>query len=199
VADPGRTAQDPPVDDFLETTRLRLRAVTPDDLDRLVALDNDPGVRRFIDGGRTVSRETVRREVLPRMLGRGFWASEERTTGSWLGWFCLEPPVPGDWSCVELGYRLHRAVWGRGYATEGARALVRTAFTGLGAERVTAQTMTVNAASRRVLEKAGLTFIRTFFADWPEVIEGSEQGDVAYVLTREQWLRGIPPVGPSSA
>ncbi|MEV6418367.1 GNAT family N-acetyltransferase [Streptomyces sp. NPDC051662] len=172
---------------FLETPRLRLRPLTEDDLDRVVALDNDPGVRRFIDGGRPVSPDTVRAETLPRLLGRGFWAAEESATGTWLGWFCLEPESEQGWRVVELGYRLRRAAWGRGYATEGARALVRAAFTDLGTERVTAQTMTVNKASRRVLEKAGLTYVRTFFEEWPETIEGSEQGDVAYELTREAW------------
>ncbi|WP_030751837.1 GNAT family N-acetyltransferase [Streptomyces sp. NRRL F-5135] len=173
--------------DFLLTPRLRLRSFVPDDLDRLVALDNDPGVRRFIDAGRPVTRETVRNETLPRMLGRGFWAAEERTTGTWLGWFSLDPGAGTGWHEVELGYRLRRAAWGRGYATEGARALVRKAFTDLGTERVTAQTMTVNTASRRVLEKTGLTYVRTFFEDWPDTIEGSEHGDVAYELSRETW------------
>ncbi|MFD5112381.1 GNAT family N-acetyltransferase [Streptomyces sp. NPDC058391] len=172
---------------FLETPRLRLRSFTEGDLDRLVALDNDPGVRRFIDAGRPVSRDTVRRLTLPRMLGRGFWAAEERSTGAWLGWFSLEPGEEPGWDVVELGYRLHRAAWGLGYATEGARALVGKAFTDLGTERVTAQTMTVNTGSRRVMEKAGLTYVRTFFEEWPETIEGSEQGDVAYELTRKEW------------
>ncbi|MFD5751992.1 GNAT family N-acetyltransferase [Streptomyces sp. NPDC127033] len=180
---------------FLETRRLRLRPFTDgeDEVARVVALDNDPGVRRFIDGGRPVSAGTVRGATLPRLLAPGFRAAEERTTGAWLGWFCLAPrpaPEPGgepDWHVVELGYRLRRAAWGRGYATEGARALVRTAFTALGAERVTAQTMTVNTGSRRVLEKAGLRYVRTFFEEWPESIEGSEHGDVAYELTREDW------------
>lgn len=80
---------------------------------------------------------------------------------------------------------------GSGYATEGARALVGKAFTELGTERVTANTMAVNTGSRRVMEKAGLTFVRTYFEDWPEAIEGSEQGDVEYALTREEWLRTV--------
>lgn len=173
---------------FLETPRLRLRDCVEADLGRLLALDNDPGVKRFIDGGAPAVPETFRDEVLPRLLGRGFWAAEERVTGEWLGWFELRPLTDTGWETVELGYRLHRAVWGRGYATEGARALVRKAFTALGAERVTANTMTVNVGSRRVMEKAGLRFVRTYFEDWPEVIEGSEEGDVEYALTRGEWL-----------
>ncbi len=91
---------------------------------------------------------------------------------------------------VELGYRLNRAAWGRGYATEGARALVGKGFTDLGVQRVTANTMAVNAGSRRVMEKAGLTFVRAYTEDWPEAIEGSEHGEVEYELTRETWQRG---------
>ncbi len=47
--------------------------------------------------------------------------------------------------------------------------------------------MTVNTASRRVMEKAGLKFVRTFFAGWPDKIDGDENGDVEYALTRREW------------
>ena len=90
---------------------------------------------------------------------------------------------------MELGYRLNQAAWGRGYATEGSRALIHKGFTDLGVERVTANTMTVNKGSRRVMEKSGLTFLRTFFGDWPEAIESSEQGEVEYELLRTDWER----------
>ncbi|EEP72032.1 acetyltransferase [Micromonospora sp. ATCC 39149] len=83
---------------------------------------------------------------------------------------------------AELGYRLRRAAWGRGLATEGSRALVRYAFTTLGLARVWAQTMAVNTASRRVMEKAGLRYVRTFHLDWDDPIEGTEHGEVEYEL-----------------
>lgn len=51
--------------------------------------------------------------------------------------------------------------------------------------------MTVNAASRRVLEKAGLEYVRTFFADWPDVIAGGEHGDVEYAADRDRWRRTV--------
>ena len=88
----------------------------------------------------------------------------------------------------ELGYRLVRSSWGKGYATEGSRALVRKAFEELGASRVYATTMVVNPASSRVMEKAGLRFVRVFQADWPDRIEGEEHGDVEFGITREDWL-----------
>ncbi|CAM5260558.1 GNAT family acetyltransferase OS=Streptomyces antimycoticus OX=68175 GN=SANT12839_075200 PE=4 SV=1 [Streptomyces antimycoticus] len=54
-------------------------------------------------------------------------------------------------------------------------------------ERVPADTMAVNTRSRRVMEKAGLSFLRNFTRDWPEAIEGSEHGEVEYELTRAAW------------
>jgi len=64
------------------------------------------------------------------------------------------------------------------------------AFTRLDASRVWGQTMAVNAASRRVMERCGLRYVRTFFDEWPEPIEGSDAGDVEYALTRAEWERG---------
>ncbi len=90
---------------------------------------------------------------------------------------------------VELGYRLNRAAWGRGYATEGSQALVHKGFTDLEVERVTANTMAVNTRSRRVMEKSGLSLFRRFTGDWPEQIEGSEHGEVEYEISRTEWER----------
>ena len=87
----------------------------------------------------------------------------------------------------ELGYRLRQASWGNGFATEGSKALIAMAFTDLGLRRVWAQTMTVNTRSRRVMERCGLRYVRTFFLEWPEPIEGSDQGDVEYELTKPEW------------
>ncbi|MEU3373137.1 GNAT family N-acetyltransferase [Streptomyces sp. NPDC006660] len=181
---------------FLRTERLALRPFTTADADHLFALDNDPEVMRFINGGRPTTLEAIRTRTLPRLLhdhpcweNRGFWAAEERVTGAFLGWFEFRPLDDNDPATVELGYRLNKASWGRGYATEGSRALIDKGFTELGVESVTANTMTVNAGSRRVMEKSGLLFLRSFTGDWPEAIPGSEHGEVEYLLTRADWQR----------
>ena len=103
---------------------------------------------RYITGGRPTSREELRDDVLPAFLryyerfpGYGFWAAVEKATGQFLGWFHLRPPEGASPDEPELGYRLRRSAWGKGYATEGSRALVRVAFTELGARRVYAETM----------------------------------------------------------
>ncbi|MFG3225964.1 GNAT family N-acetyltransferase [Kitasatospora sp. NPDC048194] len=179
---------------FLRTERLVLRPFTEADADHLFALDNDPEVMRFINGGAPTSREEIGTAVLPRLLHdypclgtRGFWAAEERGTGTFLGWFEFRPLDEHSCAVVELGYRLNRAAWGRGHATEGSRHLIDKGFTDLGVERVTANTMAVNTRSRRVMEKSGLSFLRAFTGDWPDPIPGSEHGEVEYRLTRAEW------------
>lgn len=181
---------------FLETDRLILRAFTAADADHLLALDNDPEVMRFINGGRPTSREAIATQVLPRLLHdypcwqtRGFWAAQEKTTDTFLGWFAFRPLQEHSPAVVELGYRLNQAAWGRGYATEGSRALIGKGFTDLQVKRVTANTMAVNTRSRRVMEKSGLSFLRSFTQDWPEAIEGSEHGEVEYEITRAEWKK----------
>lgn len=181
---------------FLETARLALRPFTTADADHLIALHGDPDVMRYISGGKPTSPETVRTRTLPRFLHhypclgtRGYWAVEEKATGAFLGWFEFAPLADDIGAVVELGYRLNASAWGSGYATECARALVDKGFTDLGVDMVTANTMTVNTRSRRVMEKAGLTLLRTYTGEWPEPIEGSEHGEVEYTLGRSDWAR----------
>ena len=186
---------------FLETERLRLRQLEHDDVDHLVELDSDPQVMRFINGGRATTRCEIENEVLPAFLGHyerygglGFWGVEEKSTGRFVGWFHLRPVEGAPAGEVELGYRLLRSVWGKGYATEGSRALIDKAFAELGVDRVVASTMVVNVASRRVMEKAGLRFVRIFHQPWPDRIEGEEEGDVEYALLRSEWEQELRDV-----
>lgn len=78
-------------------------------------------------------------------------------------------------------------MWNKGYATEGSRALIRMGFTGLSVERVYAHTLVINGASRRVMEKCGLTLVRTAPYEGPVPIEGAEHGEVEYALTKREW------------
>jgi RimJ/RimL family protein N-acetyltransferase len=179
---------------FLETERLVLRRFTMADVDDLTGLDGDPEVMRYVNGGRPTSREEIEAEFLPAFLGYyqryrefGFWAVIERSTGEFLGWFHLRPrpgTAPGQ---AELGYRLRRSAWGKGYATEGSRALIRNGFTRSGLQLVTAEAMAANTASRRVMEKAGLTLVRAFRQPWPGAAGGEEIDVVEYALRRADW------------
>jgi RimJ/RimL family protein N-acetyltransferase len=196
----------------LVTDRLALRQFTPADAGNLLDLDGDPAVMRFLTGTTRTLAE-IESQVLPGFLAYyqqhenfGFWAADTRSDGQFIGWFGLRPVTPaataiehwpdsaGDTSVVSLGYRLRQTAWGRGYATEGARALVSRAITELGVEEIVATTMAVNTGSRRVLEKAGLAYTRTVYLDFPDPLPGNEHGDVEYRLHR----RDYSPCGPYS-
>ena len=153
---------------FLETPRLVLRRFTLADVDNLVSLNADPDVMRFITGGIPIGHVEIEDELLPAFLGYyerfdgyGFWAAMEKRTGEFLGCFYLMPQEGGAPGEAELGFRLRKSAWGKGFATEGSRALIRRGFTEFGVQCVVADTVAENIASRRVLEKAGLRLVRT--------------------------------------
>jgi RimJ/RimL family protein N-acetyltransferase len=144
---------------WLETSRLALREFTPVDFDDLYRLDSDPRVMRYLNNGQPLSHAEVR-EALARILkyyphyhGLGVWRAARRDSGEFIGWFCLKYCPP---TCdVEVGYRLLPQVWGRGFATEGASALVTHALRNLGLFQVIGVTHPGNKASQRVLLKSG--------------------------------------------
>lgn len=181
---------------LLETERLRLRRCTADDVDRLVELDSDPEVMRYITYGVPTPRETYETVILPRWFAiyestplLGYWAAERRADGRFLGWFHLRPDRIDDGE-QELGYRFGRAAWGQGYATEGATAVIEHGFMRVGAGKISARTLAANRGSRHVMQKCGLAFERDFV--YPEdVIAGrseAERAAVKYSITRPQWL-----------
>jgi RimJ/RimL family protein N-acetyltransferase len=181
---------------FLETEHLSLRRFTESDVDNLYELDGDPEVMRYTTGGKPTPREAIESDFLPAFLGYyeryegfGFWAAVEKSTGEFVGWFHFRPPPGAPPEEVELGYRLRKPAWGKGYGTEGSRALIRNGFGELGVRRVTASADRLNYASRRVMEKVGMTLTRTFRFDepWPHLQPGPEQEGVEYELTKAQW------------
>jgi RimJ/RimL family protein N-acetyltransferase len=87
----------------------------------------------------------------------------------------------------ELGYRLLPAFWRQGLAREGATELVRHGFEDLGLSRISAQTMAINQASRSVMEAVGLRYVRTFHVSFENPIPGTEEGEVEYATTRDEW------------
>ena len=145
---------------LLETERLVLRRITMADLDNMSRINGDAEVMRYIGDGsvwtRAQSEARIRRiltvyEIFP---GLGLWIGEEKSTRRFVGAYALIY-IPKTVE-VEVGYRLEKSAWGRGLATEGARALVRYGMFELGLERVVGLTHPYNQASKRVLMKAGL-------------------------------------------
>ena len=174
----------------LTTSRLGLRPVTDDHLDLLVGLNSEPEVMRFLLGRGATTDETA----VEWSRRRGRQSDEARGLGYWIGFEGSE--FVGWWSASSfaddptlsgVGYRLRRAAWGRGLATEGARAMVARAFAVPEVRRVAASTMAVNAPSRRVLVNLGLRHTKTWVEERDDPLPGSEKGEVLYELTREEW------------
>jgi RimJ/RimL family protein N-acetyltransferase len=147
----------------IEAERLLLRPFTLGDAPELHAIWSDPGARRFRDDEPDWPRprriEDTRRYLEPivsgqREHGYASWAVVERASGRLIG-DCGLFPADGVGPDVELAYGLAPEVWGRGYATEAAIACVRAGFEELGLDRIVADVDPGNAASVRVLEKAG--------------------------------------------
>jgi RimJ/RimL family protein N-acetyltransferase len=182
----------------LRTARLTLAPLSDQHLDHELELDTNLQVMRYLSG-RASTRSEVERAHQRRMAaardvpGLGFWVGFAET--NFIGWWLLQPPHGPDQPKVpceaDLGYRLLPGHWRRGYATEGARELIRYGFADLGLERIFAQTLAVNAPSRATMTAAGLTFARAFTSGDPydELVPGAERGEVEYELTRLTWRR----------
>lgn len=187
----------------LTTDRIRLVPLADEHLEHEVELDSDPEVMRYLTG-RARTRQEVedlhlrRLATAGRMPGLGFWVGF--IDGQFIGWWILQPPERVDQGAVqgqaELGYRLLCRCWRQGLASEGARELLRYGFDDLGLNRVFAETMTVNAASRATMAAVGMQYVRTFHLDVDEHLPGAELGEVEYATTREQWqaLRDHEPL-----
>jgi RimJ/RimL family protein N-acetyltransferase len=182
---------------YLETERLTLREFTEDDAERLFALDTDPDVMRFIGPFMPRDVEESRAKIRSWVeqwysndRGHGVWAAIEKLTGSFLGLIFLRPAnesifaIQAGWRPdeLELGYRLHVAAWGRGFATEASRAVVRKAFTELDATRIVAMAMLDNVGSWRVMKKLGMKRVQEV------TLPGYDSPDVTYLLTREEYF-----------
>ena len=145
---------------WLQTLRLDLREFVAADFDDVYRLHRDRRVMRYIGDGRLSTREEVAaamrriRRNYRRYPGLGSWRASRRDTGAYIGWFTLKY-VPKTVE-VEVGYRLRQDAWGQGFATEGARELIRYGFDCLGLYRIIGLTHPDNAASQRVLMKSGL-------------------------------------------
>jgi RimJ/RimL family protein N-acetyltransferase len=170
---------------ILTTARLRLRPLTPDDLDGIFAFYGDAEVMRYIGNGQPRSRDEAR-ERLDFMIrcwdehGYGMWAVEPLAGGAMLG-RCGFLPMQ-DIDAIELGYTFRRDAWGFGYATESARVALNWAFADGGLARVICRALPANVASTHVMEKLGLRFER----------EGESDHGLAvwYAMDREGWSAG---------
>lgn len=166
----------------LETERLVLRMFGQGDLDAYAVMCADPEVMRHLGDGKALARPDAWRQMAMilghwTLRGYGLFALEERATGTLVGRAGFFEPE--GWPGFELGWMLRRASWGKGYATEAARRLLRHAFTDMTRERVISLIREANAPSIRVAERLGERL------DGRAVIFGQEA--LVYAIDRAGW------------
>ncbi len=146
----------------IRTERLLLRGWTPSDRDAFAALNADPRVMEFLGDPLTRQQSDAlvdRIEAKFERDGLGFWAVEAPGVAAFVGMVGLAVPSfeAAFMPAVEVGWRLDADYWGRGYATEAARAALEFGFHSAGLREIVAFTTERNVRSRRVMERIGMT------------------------------------------
>jgi len=182
-----------------ETSRLRLRQWRAADREPFAALNADPVVMAHFPA--TLTREESdevadRCERLIAERGWGAWVTEIKATGEVIGFVGLHVPqddLPLS-PCVEILWRLARAYWHRGYATEAARSVLRIGFEVLQLPEIVAFTVPANIRSRAVMERLGMQMDAATF-EHPSLPQGHVlRTHVSYRLSRDQWRQSqLPP------
>ena len=172
----------------LRTERLLLRRWRPEDRAPFAALNADPEVMQHFPSlltRRESDRQADRIEAFMQRAGWGLWAMEERATGRFLGFTGLARPgfEAPFMPAVEIGWRLERAAWGHGFATEAAREAARFAFDDLALGEIVSLAVVANERSRAVMRRLGMTHDPADDFDHPLVEQPHLRRHVLYRLT----------------
>jgi len=146
---------------FLETKHLILKAPQQSDLDNLIALRTDPDVQKYIRNGNIQTKEEVQEFLdiaisYQKKYGIGYCSVFEKDSSEFVGQAGIFHLGFNDSQPdIELGYRLHKKFWGKGYATELAKALIEWGFQHLSVDKLIAIIHPENKASQKVAQKSG--------------------------------------------
>lgn len=180
----------------IKTNRLILRPWKDSDLEPFADLNADPRVMEFFPGlkSRGESDESVRiaSDHISK-TGWGPWAAELIDTGEFIGFIGLsEVPFTAPFTpAVEVGWRLAYNFWGKGYATEGAKAALEYGFKTLGLNEIVSFTTVMNRRSRHVMKKMGMHHDPKDDFDHPKIAEGHPlRRHVLYRLLKSEWEKG---------
>ena len=178
----------------LDTARLHLRQWREDDLRPFADLNADPEVMAHFPAPLEYPASNalaLRCQALIAERGWGFWAAELKESGQFIGFVGLHTPIAELLfaPCVEVGWRLARAYWGRGLATEAACAALRVGFETLELQEIVSFTTLGNLRSRAVMERIGMHRTDEDF-DHPAVPPGSPlRAHCLYRLNRDGWRK----------
>ena len=181
----------------LETERLRLRQWRASDRAPFAQMNADPRVMEFFPARLDpAASDALAGRIEARIAERswGLWAAELRApsgkAGDFIGFIGLQPPIaqlPCS-PCVEVGWRLAQPYWGKGFATEGARAAIRFGFEKLGLDEIVSFTVPANRRSRAVMERLGMLEDKAGAFEHPSIAPGSPlRLHCLYRLSRSRW------------
>ncbi|MGN7410238.1 GNAT family N-acetyltransferase [Sporosarcina sp. SAFN-010] len=161
---------------YLETARLILRDWKETDLEPFRRLNEDEEVMTYFPASLTYEETNAFYQAIISEIkecGFGLYAVEEKTNREFIGLIGFHRATfDADFTpCIEIGWRLKKEAWGKGYATEGAAACLEYGFTELNFTDVYSFTANINQPSKNVMRKIGMNFIGNF--DHPKVKEGS--------------------------
>ena len=177
----------------IDTERLRLRQWRTQDLEPFAQLNADPKVMEFFPtvldrGGSDAMASRCQSLIAER--GWGLWAVETKDTREFIGYVGLHMPaleLPFS-PCIEIGWRLAFQHWGKGFATEAARAALLVGFEQLGFLEIVSFASLQNLRSRAVMERLGMLDSGAVF-EHPAIPQGNPlRRHCLYRLSREQWL-----------
>lgn len=177
---------------IVDTERLILRSWREEDRAPFAALNADPRVMEYMPGCLSRQESDALADRITahfRQHGFGLFAAELRATREFIGFIGLSvPPFQAHFTpCVEIGWRLAAEHWNKGLATEGASAAARYAFDTLAVAELVSFTVPRNTASRRVMEKIGMTHSSADDFDHPNLPEGHPlRRHVLYRLARQR-------------
>lgn len=175
---------------MIESERLLLRGWIDADKAPFHAMCNDPAVMEYLGPPMSLPDIDAMVDRLSLMMvdpGYCFWAIERKADGAFLGFCGLKPGAPGTpvEGRIEIGWRLAREHWGRGYAREAAIASLAWGWANLDADSIWAITVTANSRSRGLMERLGMT--RRHELDFDHPLPGLEERlrrHVTYSITR---------------
>jgi RimJ/RimL family protein N-acetyltransferase len=180
---------------LLRTPRLILRPWQDEDLEAFASLNADPKVMEFFPA--MLSREEsdnlagrIQKEFLEKQYG--LWAVEAPGMSRFIGFIGLHfQNFKAHFTpCVEIGWRLASPFWGKGYATEGARAALQYGFEKVHLSQIVSFTAKINTRSQKVMERIGMQTDSSEDFEHPSLPEGHPlRLHVLYRLSREEWLR----------
>ncbi len=162
---------------YIETPRLKLRDWKQTDLASFIKMNADEEVMKYFPKTLSAEETTVFYESIIAELkecGFGLYAVEIKENEEFIGFIGFHRATfEADFTpCVEIGWRLKKEAWGKGYATEGAVSCLEYGFSKLGFNDIYSFTADVNEASQNVMKKIGMNFINTF--NHPKIETGSK-------------------------